>query len=250
MATHVFEGKAFTRSLAMIGYDKIPWNFGLVLAMTFEEGIGGDVAYDRSRCGHQMTLHNTPTWLQEASGLTVLYLDQTLPEWLDASAADTNISLNFTTQDFSIGAWINVDDLSANRMILCRGLLDADGYHCAILMDGTIVLYTSQAAAGGQNQSSYSAAGEIVTGIWYFVGFTRCDAVVNVYKNGLDVTNTHGIHVDPDASARELHIGIYDDEIGSPFAGMMWNPRVWRNVVVPDYHWQEMFELERGLFGV
>ena len=234
----------------MIGYDKVPWNFGLVLAMTFEEGIGGDMTYDRSRRGHQMTLHNTPTWLQEASGLTVLYLDHTVPEWLDASAADTNTELNFTTQDFSIGAWINVDDLSDNRMILCRGLLDTDGYHCAILMDGTIVLYTNQAAAGGQNQSSYSAAGEIVTGTWYLVGFTRHGAAVNVYKNGLNVTGTHGVHVDPDASARELHIGIHDNEADSPFGGMMWNPRIWRERVVPLYEWQMMFETERGYFGI
>lgn len=230
-----------------IAYGLQPWDYGLVLDMTFEEGAGV-MAYDRSRSGHQMVLNGPPAWTQIApSDLTVLDFDETNPDWLDASAAATNIAMNFTAGSFSMGGWINIDSLAANRNFLCRGLLNTDGYHCQVLMDGSIAFFTNQ---GGANQVTISFVDEIVTTNWYQIGITRDEGAVHIFKNGLEVTETVGVHLDPLTCARELHIGIYDNETGSPWAGMMWRPRVWRNVVVPDYHWQLMFAMERGLFGV
>lgn len=225
-----------------VGYDKHSLAYQLELDVKMEEEIG-TLAYCRSRNDIVMTLHGVPTWQQFINGLQYLDFDPTNPDWLDAPQADTT-RLNFTVSDFSIAVWARVDDLSANRMLLCRGLLNTDGWHCAILMDGSFVLYTSQA---GANQSTLSFVGEVDVGIWYLLGFSRTGTVVRCYKNGQDVTETEGAHVNPLTSARELHIGIYDNEVGSPFDGGMHRPRVWSRYLEPWEHMQ-IYNRERQMF--
>lgn len=226
----------------MVGYDKYNLNHQKVLDLTFEEETGA-IAYCRAQSGIVATLHGTPTWQQFINGLQYLDFDSTNPDWLDAPGADT-AGLNFTAGDFSVGVWARLDDLSANRSLFCRGLLDTDGWHCQVLMNGSIVLFTNQA---GGNQSSISSAGDIVITNWYLIGFSRDGASVRCFINGQDVTATVGTHTDPLTSARELHIGIYDNETGSPFEGAMHRPRAWSRALSRQ-EWLQLYNKERALF--
>jgi len=227
-----------------VGYDKHSLNHQLVLDLPFEE-MTGLVTYCRAQSNIVATLRGgPPTWQQFINGLQYLDFVPGTLDFLDAPGA-ASAGLDFTTGDFSVAVWARVDDLSANRMLLCRGLLNVDGWHCAILMNGSFVLYTNQGA--GTNQSSLSAAGEVVVATWYLLGFTRVGGSVRCYKNGRDVTNTVGVHLDLTTSARELHIGIYDPENASPFDGGMHRPRVWSRALSAREH-MELYNMESQMF--
>lgn len=229
----------------MIGYDKYSINHQLLFDLTLEETVGGDLAYvyDRAKPHHRCVLHGaTIGWTLMPSGLTVI--DCTVDDWIDCLAADTG-DLDFVAGDFSMGMWVNLDDLSANRMLLCRGLLNIDGWHCAILMDGSVVFYTSQL---GANQSSLSALAQIIVGTSYLIGFSRSGASIKIFINGVEVTNTIGVHTNPLTADRELHIGIYDNEAGSPWNGQLWRPRIWERELSL-IEWKRIFDVEGHWFG-
>lgn len=232
-----------------IGYDNISLNYQQVLAITMRENVGllaHDVARPGATLNHTMTLNGPPTWWNLAlSNLSLLNFNAATPDWLDCSGVNT-ADLDFTTENFSLGAWICLSDLTANRSLICRGFLDADGYYIQVLINGSLFFITNQAAA---SQFTTSAPGDIVINNWYLVGVSRVDAVALLYVNGVDVTAVPGVHVDPLTSARELHIGIYDNEVGSPWSGNMWNPRAWARALSGD-DWRALFAMERGLFGV
>lgn len=233
----------------MIGYDKHRINHQLVLDLTMEEvtGAAGDYIFDRARPHHPALLHGgTIGWTQLPSGLYVMDFTSGSPDWLDIGAA-ASADMDFTTENFSVGAWVNPDSLAANLSIMCRGLLDTDGWHCQVLMDGSIVFFTNQAAA---DQYSQSPTGLITVGTSALVGFSRDGASVRCYINGLDVTETAGAHTNPLTANRELHICIYDNETGSPWDGQMWRPRVWSGLALEGWEWLELFNMERDWFGV
>ena len=227
-----------------VGYDKRPVYQNLLFGLTLEEMVGLE-AQDRAKPHHTCTLHGVPVWTALANDTPYLAFAPANPDWLDCPQADT-VDLNFIAGNFSLGAWVKVTSLAANRMVFCRGLLDTDGWHNAILMDGSFALYTNQAAA---NQVTISAVGAIVINNWYLMGISRTGASVFTYLNGSNITTTVGAHTDPLTSARELHIGIYDNEVGSPFSGGMAYPRIWGRAL-PDDDWQYLFETERHLYGV
>jgi hypothetical protein len=232
----------------MQGYNKIRLNHQLVLDLTMEEvsGAAGDYIHDRARPHHDALLHGaTIGWTQLLSGLYVMDFTAGSPDWLDIGAA-ASADLDFTTEDFSVGEWVNLDSLAANRSIMCRGLLDTDGWHCQVLMDGSIIFFTNQL---GADQYSQSSAGLITVGYSYLVGFSRREGSVRCYINGVDVTETAGTHIDPATANRELHIGIYDNETGSPWEGQKWRPRIWGSRVIEDWEWLELFNMERHWFG-
>jgi len=217
-----------------------------VLALTFEEGAG-NFAFDRSRVGIPFDLVGGPAHTQIIpSDLVVLDFDETNPDYLEASAAATNAYLNFIAQDFSLSSWIRIDNLAADNMLMCRGLTNTDGWFWWVTAAGVIMVRTNQ---GGAAQNTFTGA-EIAVDTWYHVGCTRTGATINIFLNGVNVTDTQDTHVDPLTSARDLHIGIYDDEASQPFAGMMWNPSAWLSWVVPDDYWPMMYSTERVLFGV
>lgn len=233
----------------MIGYDKHILNSHLVLDVTMEEvsGATGDSIFDRARPHHEVILHGgTIGWVQLASGLYVMDFTSGSPDWLDIGAA-ASADMDFTTEDFGLCAWVNVDSLAANLSIMCRGLLDTDGWHCQVLMDGSIVFFTNQAAA---DQYSQSPTGLITVGTWALVSFSRDGTSVRCCINGVDVTETAGTHTDPLTANRELHIGIYDNETGSPWGGQMWRPRACINHSPEAWEWLELFNMERHWFGV
>jgi len=237
-----------------IGFDNDPLNYQLLLSLTFEEMVG-TITHDRAKpaigAGAVMELHHTcvlngvPTWNQLGNGLPYLEFNPGNPDFLDCPAADTQ-DLDFTTEDFTLALWINVDDLTVDRYLMARGLLNNDGWLFYVNTNGAVYFFTNQAAA---NQDTSSANNAITTNSWCQLVITRSGGVVLLYKNGVDITDAAGAHVNPTTSARKLHIGIHNGEVNNPFDGKMWNPRIWARRLSPT-EVMRLFVRERDLFGV
>lgn len=228
----------------MIGYDKFFLNWQLYLGLTFEE-MTGTLACDRSKHRINCTLHGTPAWGALANGLPYLDFNSATPDWLDAPAAHNE--LDFQAEAFSMAAWVNIDDLTVIRTILCRGLNVNDGWYWEVMTNGAIRVVTS---GGGLSYYTISAAADIVTGTWFYISASRDGNAVRIYRNGVDVTVTFGTHADPDSATRELHIGVGDNETLNPFDGKMWYPRIWGSRCLADWEMSRIFAHERGWFGV
>lgn len=130
--------------------------------------------------------------------------------------------LNFTSGSFTIWAWVKTTNLAVENIILCRGLLDSDGYYWVIPAAGRLQFYTYQGAA---SQTTYSDVGQILINTSYFVSLTRSGAACKTYKNVgatvTDITSVAGSHINPVTCARTTKIGIYDNKVYSPFIGTM-----------------------------
>ena len=162
--------------------------------------------------GHLCTV-TTATWTLDGRDF-----NSASPDYIEIPASSTQ--LNFTSGDFSMVARINIDDLTALRWVFTRGITGVDGWAFFVRNTGTIEFRTNQ-TAGGAFQTTTSTAGDITTGSWFTIGFSRSGAVAKVYKNGVDVTNVSGTHVNPLTSARTAKIGIDDDKLASPYDGKM-----------------------------
>jgi hypothetical protein len=207
----------------------------------------GTLAHDISRqvaTDKTMTLTGVPAWYNSPlANVPMLDFDAAGPDLLSLAAASC-ADLNFTTGSFSGAVWIYAHTIVGSiRTLMCRGLLSTDGWFFAIGADGYLYFVTNQLA---ENQVSFSANGTIVAVAWYLVGFTRFNNAVKVFRNGANITATSANHVDILTSARDLHIGVYDDHTW-PFDGYMWRPRVW-NRLLSDLEMAELFQQERTLF--
>lgn len=231
-----------------------PTEFELLLDLYFRRGVS-DVVDDWAAPHHPVTRNpggapGGPVWTDLDNGLTVLDFDHAIPDFLESPAADT-VDLNFTTGDFSLAAWILIDDLWPpglppwGNAVLCKSL--GNGWIHFISADGAIEFRTFQSLF--DYQASSSAAGEIAISTWYLVGVARSGASSRIYKNGTDVTDAAATHVDPLTSASKLYIGINGDETSRTFDGKMWRPRIWGRCLPPD-EWAAIFAMERDLFGV
>jgi len=228
----------------MPGYDNLAINHGLLLDLPFMEG-SGVITHDFAKPIHELTLHGTPAWTQLANGLMVLDFNHLTPDYLDCPAADT-ADLNFTSEYFNLAAWVCIDDLTDHREIIIRGLVGVDGWRFIVGMDGSISFEVSQ---GGASQLAWSSIGEVILNTWYLVSVSRNGTIATIYKNGIDVTEGCDTLINPLTSARDLNIGIYDDKISTPFAGMMSRPRIWgRCLTARDM--MNWFQLTRHWFGL
>lgn len=176
-------------------------------------GVGaGTTLFDKSR----YRSHGAITGAQWATGLHGYALDfiPATPSYVEIPATETQ--LDFTSQAFSIVARIRIDDLTAHRIVFCRGLYQVDGWYLYVWSNGALALYTNQST---KSQQTTSAAGAITTATWYTIGASRSGASAQVFRNGVDITSGAGAHIDPATSARSAKIGICDDKATSPFDG-------------------------------
>jgi hypothetical protein len=234
----------------MRGFDKLAINRNLLFGLTLEEGVG-TLAHDRARPHHASTLTGTPTWASIASGLSVLEFLNAHPDFIQCPAAAT-ADLNFTSGDFSMAVWFWPAYFDNHQALLCRGVLNVDGWRLWIVSTPQLRFETSQA---GANQASYTDSPSAIVQRWSLWGMSRSGSLVSLYHNGIDRTSVAGSHTNPTGANRKLHIGILDDEasypvLGDAFAkGKKWNPRIWGRKLES---WEHMaiFNAERHLFGV
>jgi len=142
------------------------------------------------------------------------------------------LSLNFTSEDFSIEAWIKPDSLTSNPNIFAKGSAVTEGYFFRLLSDGSGYLCTNQSGAW---QLSYFPFGCITTGVWQYVACSRSGAVVKIYKDGIDVTTNPGTHLDPvSAPTRDAVIGIHPDKVQTElFDGLIGEVRIYNRALTP-----------------
>lgn len=141
----------------------------------------------------------------------------------DYVALGNSTALGFTSQDFTIEAWIKLDVTDRGMMIFRRYSWNNDGYRLNTGTGGNIQFYTFQS---GANQLSKSSSGVLVAGNWSHVVVVRQGASVRLWVDGVDVTTTFGSHIGPAYSAsRQTYIGTsYALEA---FNGTISEVRIW-----------------------
>lgn len=196
------------------------------LALDMAFGVGNlAILGDKSRYRG----HGTITGAVPAAGVHGYCLDfnPAIPGRVAIPAAHTH--LNFTSEDFSIIARVNVDDLTGTRHVYNRGLTTVGGYDFYIEPTGQIRGRTIQVAAA---QVTVSAVGEVVIGNWYTLGLSRVGASIRLYKNGVDVTTVPAVHIDPTTCVRVAYIGIYGDVATNPWDGKIEFLRIFRGIAL------------------
>jgi hypothetical protein len=132
-------------------------------------------------------------------------------------------ALGFTSQNFTIEAWILPSNITSERRILSRYSWNTDGYKLQIASSGKLQFYTFQS---GANQLSSTASGVLTAGNWSYVAVVRQGASVKIFVNGVDKTATAGSHIDPAYSAsRQTFIGT--DNLPTAFDGVISEVRAW-----------------------
>jgi hypothetical protein len=255
------------------GFDNYIVNHNLLLAYPFREMIGGvgaattgELVHDRAKPHHLGTLSINGTgamnWGQVASGFPYLEFIPTLGvpanwtwvEILAAAAAD----LDFTTEDFSLLAWVYLDNLAAVHTIMCYGAQDianGGGYQLIISL-ATPARLTFATCQATTLQSIISAA-EISAAGWYLIGATRTGTVGKTYINGQDRTDSADNIVNPATQTEPFHIGVRQIQttgVGidydTPFEGYIAYPRVWGSRCLSNEIMMEIWNNERHWFGV
>jgi len=201
---------------------------------------GAATLYDMSRYRSHGAITGA-VWVRLPSGLWVLDYDSGIPSYVTIPAAACP-QLNFTAGDFSIVARIYIDSLAITRRIFIRGLRNTDGYEFYVHSAGHLTIITNQAAAF---QYSETAAGVITAGTWHTVGLSRTGASIRPFHNGVDVSGTAGVHIDPTTSARSAKIGIGDNLAEYPMDGRIPLVRFFNYALSPGQHLQMHEALKR-----
>jgi len=181
------------------------------LDMAFGVGAGA-LLFDKSRYRSHGTI-TTATWAAGAHG-RALDFNSATPDYVEIPIAQTQ--LDFTSQDFSIIARINVDNLAAIGTIFIRGQRNVDGYRLFTGPVGQLFFNTHQLAA---QQESTSSANSLVVDTWYTIGMSRVGAGVKLYINGIEDTAVPGVHIAPVSNARHAVIGTRDNLFTNPYDG-------------------------------
>ncbi len=126
-----------------------------------------------------------------------------LNDFIYSSAA----AIDFTAGDFTINLWLYIPTgAPGDRTIMSRGVDTTDGYFLYYSGTSRLQFYTCQAAAQQNTQSLTIDSFDM----WHYYSIVRSGAVVTIYRDGVDYTFSHGAHVNPLTSARDLYLGRKD----------------------------------------
>jgi len=123
-----------------------------------------------------------------------------------------NSNLNFTTESFTIEAWVKPNNLDGVQTIFSRGQWNDDGYYLDIRNNGTIFFTTT-------NEYIVSGENAITSGIWNHIAVVKDGTSVTIYVNGV-VKAGPAEKRNPASSTRTAKVGAYDNKT-SPFNGLI-----------------------------
>ena len=190
---------------------------GLVLDFAHQPGLvepGATELIDFSRYGTDGTFlgAGNPDWVDTTQGLHVM-------EYASGDyVAVTCPKLNFTSGPFSMVTRVMSTNMTGHQSPFSRGIHSTNGWRTLIINDGQFAAYTSQAAA---SQKTSTAAGAITVDTWYTLGLSRSGNSILVYVDGIDATNTVGVHDDPVTSDEIGYIGVRTVGGVEPFIGQI-----------------------------
>jgi hypothetical protein len=229
----------------MIGFDKYHINHGLLMGLTLEE-MTGTLTHDRAKTTrHPFTLGGTPIWTSLPSGFPCLSFDSTNPDYLACPAADS-ADLNFTSEDFTLAAWLYSAGTISSDYIFSQGFTDTDGWTWYIFTTN-IALRTNQAGS----HTDISSVDGFVNSVWQLAAVTRSGASGQFYRNGEPIITSLGTGLlDPVSCAGGNIMYISSGNlISNGWKGYIALPRIW-NRELSDLEMYSMFEVERHWFGV
>ena len=238
------------------GYDNLELHNEIALDLPFYEGIGG-IAHDKAKPHHRpIYLIHSPVWTQTPlSNTTVLTFDGN-NDYFECAGADT-ADLNFTTEDYSIVAWVKWDWNASTQMLLARYELNKTGWElyftCHVPGDNYLSLRHSHNSLAPNTSSSCFSSGWPES-VWTLAGITRQKVAGTSYplhyRNGEAVAVIYdpGGLSDPDSSAMDL-VNLRFTKNANYYKGDLYRPRIWGRCLSP-FEMKMMFEIERNLFGV
>jgi hypothetical protein len=238
----------------MTGYDNLSVNHQILLDLPFYEGTG-TVTRDQAKPHHQdVDLVLTPPWGSVAlSDIGVISFDGTTHEYLELAGANC-ADLNFTTGDYSIGAWFTWGDgTDDDQTVIGRYVDSTNGWELYLSDNGTTDRYLTMrhhhAAGAAVRTACYSEDWDYDT--WWFVGISRSGIAAQHYRNGAAIATTCSIGglEDPETCAADLVIGIRSTKDANHLYGSQWRPRIWDRALSAS-EWLQIFESERHWFGV
>jgi hypothetical protein len=199
---------------------------GLVGYWKLNEGLG-TIAHDSTANNNTGILYGNPVWFisghQQAATPTPPTYGLEFDGTDDYVALGNATALGFTSQNFTIEAWIKPDIVTRRMQIFTRHKYNSDGYRFEVCPTGQLAFYTYQS---GANQYTVTLSNVLTAGNWSHVAVVRQGMSVRIYVNGVDRTGTAGSHIDPAYSgSRMTYIGInYPPEM---FDGRISEVRVW-----------------------
>ena len=164
----------------------------------------GTLWTDLSIYGNNGTLINGATF-NSANGGSIVF-DGT------NDFADFGNILNYTTENFTFSYWVYFNSLTTNQVgqgpvIIYKGAFQTNGYYDQI-QNGAITFTTNQS---GTNQSTNTNTGLITINNWYNISYVRTGPSIRIYLNGIDSTNTTGVHINPVTSSDNFRLSNYSN---------------------------------------
>lgn len=137
---------------------------------------------------------------------------------------------NFTSENFSLTAWIKVYSFGAasNFKIFRNGVYDVAGYELSIDSTGYLFTYSSQSVANQLNGGFVSP----FLNAWIFVAAVRKGTSFDVYANGINVTQDRLAITNPvSPAAYNFVIGSKIDGTATYLNGHIAFPRVYNRAL-------------------
>lgn len=227
-------------------YDSLPENEGILLDLPFREATG-IITQDVAKPHHPVTLVNTPAWTQLASLLGVLTFDG-LTEYGQCLGADS-ADLDFTSEDYSVGGWINWTVNETSEIVIARYEVSVSGWEVYLTNSGGVNFLSLRHhhAAGATLRTGAFSTGWTPSNNFFF-GISRSGNSAQFYRNGIAVATTSDVLIDPETSARDLVIGIRFTKDANRFQGNLYRPRVWDRALSAD-DWLRIYIREAGYFA-
>lgn len=146
-------------------------------------------------------------------------LDEASSQYVDCG---TNSVFNFTSSDFTAEFLIYLTAYPTNNTsVMMRGRVNISGWNISISNTGVVALETYQAGATQTTTSNVIPLHQ-----WYRVSAVRAGTTAYIYGQGLDITDSHGTHINPTSVSRTLYFG-YTDSTSNFAHGFISDLRLW-----------------------
>ena len=162
--------------------------------------------------------------------------------------------MNFTTEDYSIGGWVNWGaGTNQSEILIGRYATEVDGWDIYLSnFSNTLSHRHHHSSLGAGNLKSECFSRGWFPGTWDFFGVSRSGLYPVHYRNGIPLVMDYGglTMLDPDTANRDVVMGARAITLANNwYYDKMWNIRVWGRALAQE-EWEMAFELDRDKLGV